>query len=545
MTSLTQTHAWHDLAEHASIVRAMHLSRIFAQDPERGSRDQLNAAGITLNLARQRILLTTWQQLYALADQQQLKEAIEQLFTGVALNHTENRAALHTALRAQASVEVSDALQWQAIQSQLTRMQVLVDRIRAGQWRGFSGRAITDVVNLGVGGSDLGPHLAVSALQHLKDTQIGIHYLSSMDGAKTAALLKQLNPHTTLFVLASKTFTTIDTLANAQTAIEWLLANGASQKLAYQQHFIGVSANPAKMTEFGIHSNHQLQFWDWVGGRYSLWSTIGITIAVVIGMQGFRQLLAGANAMDQHFRNSAWSDNMPVRMALATVWNRNFLGIHGKAILPYDARLALLPAYLTQLIMESNGKSVDRKGQAIDYATCPIVWGEVGPNAQHAFYQLLHQGTEAVMCDFIAPLTRPDIAQESDSATREALAYQHQLALANLLAQSTVLMLGDAALATPPTDPHKHYAGNQPSNTLLLDQLDAHSLGALIALYEHQTFVEAMLWNINPFDQWGVELGKQIAVSTLQAMQRDNAQGFDSATQAVLSLLNKAKEKKL
>ncbi len=543
--SLTQTPAWHDLAEHVSVLRSMHLSRIFAQDSERGERDQLSAAGITLNLARQRILPETWQYLYALADQQQLAQSIEQLFTGVAINHTEGRAALHTALRAQASAEVSDALQWQMIQSQLARMQELVDKVRAGQWRGFSGRAITDVVNLGVGGSDLGPNLAVSALQHLKDTQIGIHYLSSMDGTKTASLLQQLNPHTTLFVFASKTFTTIDTLANAQTALEWLVAQGASKKLAYQQHFIGVSANATKMSEFGIHPDHQLLFWDWVGGRYSMWSSIGITIAVAIGMQGFRQLLAGANAMDQHFRHSAWSDNMPVRMALATVWNRNFLGIHAKAILPYDARLALLPAYLTQLIMESNGKSVDRAGQALNYATCPIIWGEVGPNAQHAFYQLLHQGTEAVMCDFIAPLTRPDIAQESDQATREALTYQHQLALANLLAQSTVLMLGDAALATPPTDAHKHYAGNQPSNTILLDQLDASSLGALIALYEHQTFVEAMLWNINPFDQWGVELGKQIAVNTLQAMQMENAQGFDSATQAVLSLLKIAKEKKL
>jgi len=534
MISLTQTPAWHDLAEHASVLRSMHLSCIFAQDSKRGERDQLSAAGITLNLARQRMLPETWQYLYALVDQQQLAQSIEQLFTGIAINHTEGRAALHTALRAQTADEVSDAGQWKEIQAQLMRMQGLVDKIRAGQWRGFSGRAITDVVNLGVGGSDLGPHLAVSALQHLKDTQIGIHYLSSMDGAKTASMLKQLNPHTTLFVFASKTFTTIDTLANAQTALEWLVAQGASKQLAYQQHFIGVSANAAKMSEFGIHPDHQLLLWDWVGGRYSLWSSIGMTIAIAIGMQGFRQLLAGANQMDKHFRHSAWSDNMPVRMALATVWNRNFLEIHAKAILPYDARLALLPAYLTQLIMESNGKSVDRSGQALNYATCPIVWGEVGPNAQHAFYQLLHQGTEAVMCDFIAPLTRPDIARESDPATREALTYQHNLALANLLAQSTVLMLGDAALAIPPTDAHKHYAGNQPSNTILLDQLDASTLGALIALYEHQTFVEAMLWNINPFDQWGVELGKQIAVQTFQALRSGDTKDLDSASQAII-----------
>lgn len=539
--SLTQTPAWHNLAEHANAVRHWHLSRIFAQDEQRGQRDQLSACGLTVNLSRQRLLPETWTLLYALAQQQQLPEAIENLFSGQAINHTEGRAALHTALRAEES-DTHDQGIWQAVQQQLSHMQLLVDKIRAGQWRGFSGRAITDVVNLGVGGSDLGPNLVVSALQQQKNTAVGIHYLSSMDGAKTAALLNNLNPHTTLFVFASKTFTTIDTLANAQTAIEWLVAHGAPKALAYQQHFIGVSANAKKMTEFGIHPEHQLHFWDWVGGRYSLWSTIGFTIAIAVGMAGFRQLLQGAHAMDTHFRHSAWAENIPVRMALATIWNRNFLGIHGKAILPYDARLALLPAYLTQLIMESNGKSVDRDGLPVDYATCPIVWGEVGPNAQHAFYQLLHQGTEAVACDFIAPISRPDIDAEPDEATRTALHYQHQLSLANLLAQSTVLMLGNAALTSPPTDNHKHYAGNQPSNTVLLNQLDATTLGALIALYEHQTFVEAMIWNINPFDQWGVELGKQIALNTLSALQTGNTQDFDQATSALVTILRHKNE---
>lgn len=537
--TLTQTPAWHDLAEHANVIKSWHLSRLFAQDEQRGQRDQLAACGITVNVSRQRMLPETWQLLYRLAEQQDLSTSISALFSGHAINHTEGRAALHTALRAEQS-DAHDATIWQAVQQQLANMQLLVDKIRAGQWRGFSGRAITDVVNLGVGGSDLGPNLVVSALQQQKNTAIGIHYLSSMDGAKTAALLNKLNPHTTLFVFASKTFTTIDTLANAQTAIEWLVAHGAPKALAYQQHFVGVSANPRKMSEFGIHQEHQLHFWEWVGGRYSLWSTIGFTIAIAVGMAGFRALLQGAHAMDAHFRTATWSDNIPVRMALATVWNRNFLGIHGKAILPYDARLALLPAYLTQLIMESNGKSVDRNGRAVDYATCPIVWGEVGPNAQHAFYQLLHQGTEAVACDFIAPITRPDIEAEPDEATRSALHYQHQLALANLLAQSTVLMLGDAALAEPPTDAHKHYAGNQPSNTILLNQLDAKTLGALIALYEHQTFVEAVIWNINPFDQWGVELGKQIALKTLQALQTGASSGFDQATVALIEALRNA-----
>ncbi len=537
--SLTKTPAWQNLAEHANDVRQQHLKDIFAQDPQRGHRDQISAAGITANVSRQRILPQTWQYLYELAEQQQLSACIEKLFSGQPINHTENRAALHTALREQhdSGIVVDGYSVFEQVQTQLSRMSVLVDRIRAGQWRGFTGLAITDVVNMGVGGSDLGPHLAVSALQPT-DSPIRVHYLSSMDGARTANLLASLSPHTTLFVFASKTFTTIDTLANAQTGLEWLMAHGASRELALKQHFIGVSTNVQKMTAFGIHPAHQLYFWDWVGGRYSLWSTIGVTIAIALGMDAFRTLLKGASDMDAHFHQTPIAENLPIRLALTTIWNRNFLGIHGKAILPYDARLNLLPAYLTQLIMESNGKSVDRAGNSISYRTCPIVWGEVGPNAQHAFYQLLHQGTEAAACDFIAPIHRPDIEQSADEATRDALRYQHQLALANLLAQSSVLMLGDAALDAPPTDPHKHYAGNQPSTTLLLEQLDAHSLGALIALYEHQTFVEAVIWNINPFDQWGVELGKQIAIKTLTALQEGQAESLDAATQALIATLN-------
>lgn len=524
--------AWQALTQLAKVHSKLQLSDLFHQDPQRGTTDQLSVAGIYVNLSRQRMLPETWQSLYQLADERQLSIAIEDLFTGQMVNYTEHRAALHTALRAPVNSDSDLSLQ---IEQQLQHMQQLVDKIRAGQWRGFSGRAITDVVNLGVGGSDLGPHFVVDALAHLQDTTVGIHYLSSMDGAKTAALLQSLNPHTTLFIFASKTFTTIDTLANAQTALEWLRAHGASDTLARQQHFIGVSSSREKMQAFGIAPQHQLLFWSWVGGRYSLWSTIGITIAIAIGMTGFRQLLQGAHTMDVHFRTTAWADNIPVRMALATIWNRNFLHIHGKAILPYDARLALLPAYLTQLIMESNGKSVDRQGQPLSYDTCPIVWGEVGSNAQHAFYQLLHQGTEAVMSDFIAVIRRPDLALENNKATAQTLAYQHQLAIANMLAQSTVLMLGDKALDKIPSSEHQAYAGNQPSNTILLDQLDAACLGALIALYEHQTYVEAVIWDINPFDQWGVELGKQIALTTLNAMQQGDVKHLDSATQVIIA----------
>ncbi len=540
MAVLASSPAWQVLQQDAKQLGQLHLKEIFAQDANRGQRDQLKAAGICVNLSRQRILPQTWQHLYALANQQELTLHIQALSSGGLVNHTEGRAALHTALRAQTDTGVCVAGEavYPQVQEQLARMERLVQRIRAGQWRGFTGLPITDVVNMGVGGSDLGPHLVVSALAQA--SPVGVHYLSSMDGAKTADLLANLDPQTTLFIFASKTFTTIDTLANAQTVLEWLIAHGASRSLALKQHFIGVSANRSKMTAWGIHADHQLYFWDWVGGRYSLWSAIGVTIAIALGMDGFRHLLLGAAQMDTHFTTATWQDNIPVRLALATVWNRNFLDIHAKAILPYDARLALLPAYLTQLIMESNGKSVDHHGQAVTYPTCPIVWGEVGPNAQHAFYQLLHQGTEAVAADFIVPVSRPDIAQEADPATRAALHYQHQLALANLLAQSSVLMLGDAALPTPPDHPHKHYAGNQPSNTLLLDALNPQTLGALIALYEHQTFVEAVIWQINPFDQWGVELGKQIALKTLSALTSGDTTGFDAATQAILEQLTQA-----
>lgn len=540
MIPLTQTPAWQTLAEQAKTLGQLHLKEIFQQDPARGQRDQLSTAGLCVNLSRQRILPETWQALYELADQQGLKMQIQRLLTGERVNHTEGRSALHTALRAQTDTGlcVDGTPVYPQVQVQLARMEVLVNQIRAGQWRGFTGLPITDVVNMGVGGSDLGPHLMVSALT--QESPVAVHYLSSMDGAKTAALLAELDPQTTLFVFASKTFTTIDTLANANTALEWLIAHGACRELALKQHFIGLSANACKMNEWGIHPDHQLYFWDWVGGRYSLWSVIGFTVAVALGMNAFRQMLAGAEAMDVHFAERPWTENIPVRLALATVWNRNFLDIHAKAILPYDARLALLPAYLTQLIMESNGKSVDHDGQPLDYATCPIVWGEVGPNAQHAFYQLLHQGTESVSADFIVPISRPDIEQEPDPATRSALRYQHQLALANLLAQSSVLMLGDAALAIPPDHSHKHYAGNQPSTTILLDELNPKTLGALIALYEHQTFVEAVIWRINPFDQWGVELGKQIALQTLTGLNGGDTTSFDGATEAILKKIQAA-----
>lgn len=418
----------------------------------------------------------------------------------------------------------------------------MVNRIHSGQWRGCEGDAITDVVNVGVGGSDLGPLMASFALNEYlppSGRRPRLHFVSSMDGSQIAPLLDELNPATTLIVVSSKSFTTVDTMSNAATARYWLEsafpeANGAVLRC----HFIGISAQVERMNEWGIHPGNQLQFWDWVGGRYSLWSTIGLPIALTIGMEGFRELLAGAHEMDRHFAEAPWESNLPVLMGLVDVWNLNFLDITARAVLPYDGRLKHLPSYLEQLEMESNGKSVTRAGENVNYHTCPVIWGEVGPNAQHAFYQLLHQGTQPVACEFI-------VAARSNSrgggVQAGQLNDQHQLTLANCLAQSRLMALGEAALpddADPP--PFKRYRGNQPSTTLMLDELTPRHLGALLALYEHKVFVQAVMWGINPFDQWGVEMGKVIARDMTRVLE--NGAGGDILDASSRALAERARK---
>ena len=536
--------SWYALEQEAKQTGNRHL-REMCTNQQRYKELSRHFDGLLLDLSKQRIEPLTLQLLLQLAEECQLNTKINDLLSGQPINNSENRPALHTALRLPKGEElwVEGVDVNLGIQASLEKMQQLVERIHAGQWRGITGLPITDVVNLGVGGSDLGPLMVCHALADFKPkniTSVNIHFASTIDGSQLAERLKQLNPATTLFIFSSKSFSTIDTLSNANTARHWLIDKLGDEKLILKQHFIGVSGSVEKMTQWGIAKENQLLFWDWVGGRYSLWSAIGLPIALQIGMQSFRELLAGAHALDKHFATSPLTDNLPVLLALSGIWNINFLNIRAHAILPYDGRLKYFPDYLTQLEMESNGKSTTREGEPVDYATCPVLWGELGPNAQHAFYQLLHQGTEAVNCDFIAPVHRYE--EIEDPETKRQFQDQHRLSLANCLAQSRLLMLGDAAVpkidANQPM-PHMLYRGNQPSSTLMVNELTPYSLGQLIALYEHKVFTQAAIWNINPFDQWGVELGKKIALATEQALLAEDQQGkslaFDPSTSGLLN----------
>ena len=515
------------------------LDKLFTQDTKRTSRFSTQAGALYMDYSKQCIDETVLATLLSLAESCELSGRIESLLQGAMVNTSEERAALHTALRLPATAKLQVGTQdiVADVHQSLAQVARLSERVRSGTWRGFSGKAITDVVNIGVGGSDLGPLMATTALDEWADTTIEVHFVSNMDGTQLDNLLKHLNPETTLFIISSKSFGTVDTLSNAKTALSWLLATAklraGTEASILRRHFIGISANGEKMSAWGIHPEHQLQLWEWVGGRFSLWSAIGLAIAIRIGIDGFKALLAGAHSMDEHFTQADFAENLPVLLGLLAVWNSTFLQVNAHTVLPYDGRLEYLPSYLTQLEMESNGKSVTLHGEHLDYDTCPILWGEIGSNAQHAFYQLLHQGTQQVSCDFIACVRR-----YSDKATNASLQQQHELYLANCLAQSRVLAFGNAAIAddqiASDADKYKYYRGNQPSTTLLIDELTPHSLGALIALYEHKVYVMASIWDINPFDQWGVEMGKQMAESVHTAMQQEGGEPFDSSTNQLL-----------
>ena len=515
-------------------MKARHL-RDFGDDAARAEQLSRRAGPVFLDISKQRVDVDVMHALLTLAASCGLGQSVTDMMQGRLVNNTEQRAALHTALRRSATeaVYVDGHNIIPDIHASLDRMEYVVNRVHSQQWRGYSGRTISDVVNIGVGGSDLGPSMVSTALSEFtanSASALNFHYVSSIDGTQIADLLETLNPKTTLFIISSKSFTTVDTLSNARTAWEWMLREQDDAQMMLRHHFIGISAQPDRMLQWGIPPENQIFLWDWVGGRFSLWSAIGLPVALQIGMPAFRELLAGANFMDRHFAETPFADNLPVLLGLIGVWNATFLDIRAHAVLPYDGRLGNFPAYLTQLEMESNGKSVTKEGQSLDYATCPVLWGEVGSNAQHAFYQLLHQGTQAVSSDFIAPVHR-----YHDRTHNQALIEQHQLALANCLAQSRVLMLGDAAIKDGKEAPdYRRYHGNQPSSTLLVDELNPYSLGALIALYEHKVFVMSVIWNINPFDQWGVELGKVMATGMLSALQSAHIPDVDASSAMLL-----------
>jgi glucose-6-phosphate isomerase len=548
MSALTQSPAWRALADHATAMRGIVMRDLFAADPQRFQRYSLRLDGLLLDYSKNCIDDTTLALLMELAKAQGVETMRAAMFAGERINVTEGRAVLHTALRASpdTTIAIDGADVMPDIRTVLGRMAEFCARVRDGQWLGYDGRPITDIVNIGIGGSDLGPAMAAQALAPWQHPRLRAHFVSNVDGSHIAETLRGLDPATVLFVIASKTFTTQETLANAHTAREWLLRHAGSEK-AVALHFAAVSTNAEAVAAFGIDTDNMFGFWDWVGGRYSLWSSIGLPIALLVGMEPFEALLAGARAMDEHFRTAPLAANMPVILALLGVWHGNFLGATAHAVLPYDQYLARLPAYLQQLDMESNGKSVDRDGQPVDYATGPIIFGEPGTNGQHAFYQLIHQGTHLIPCDFIASME-----------TANPLGRHHDMLLANVLAQAEALMRGKteeearaelamqglSAARMAALVPHKRFAGNRPSTLFLFQRMDPYSLGMLLALYEHKVFVQGVIWNINSFDQWGVELGKQLAQVILPELEGDVIRQHDASTAGLIAAVKQGKTKR-
>jgi glucose-6-phosphate isomerase len=536
MSALTESAAWRALEQTADALRRQRISALFEQDADRAARYSCEGAGLLLDYSKQRVDATALQQLFALARQARLEDWIARMFGGEPINNTEQRAALHVALRSPTGAAICsggrdvmpDVV---AVRERMIRFSAAV---RRSQRCGTRGQRFTDVVNIGIGGSDFGPRMVCRALAPLVDGPRP-HFVANVDPAQLLDVLQGLDPATTLFIVTSKTFTTQETMANARAARSWLAA--ALGEPAVAAHFVAVSTNRQEVEKFGIAPESMFEFWDWVGGRYSLWSAVGLSALVALGADRFQALLAGAHAMDEHFRATPLERNMPVILGLLAAWNINFLGATSQVVIPYAQRLDRFVGWLQQLEMESNGKRIDRLGQPVDYATTPPLWGDVGTNAQHAFFQMLHQGSSVHPVDFILPLA-------GDAALPEL----QRMLIANCLAQSAALMAGKSTdtvtaelRATGRDDatvralaPHRSFPGDRPSNTLLLPRLDPFHLGALLALYEHRTFVESVIWNINAFDQWGVELGKQIAGRVLGALDGGGAADLDASTQALL-----------
>jgi glucose-6-phosphate isomerase len=539
MSSVTEAPSWNALARHHNEIAGVQMRDLFAADPGRFTSFTLTLGDLFVDYSKNRITGETMGLLLALARDARVEEWRDRMFRGDRINVTENRAVLHVALRNRSNrpmlVDGRDVMP--DVNRVLAQMRMFTDDVRQGRWTGWTGKRITDVVNIGIGGSDLGPVMVTEALRPYWHRELTPHFVSNVDGTHIAETLRRVDPETTLFIVASKTFTTQETLANAHTARRWFL-DAAGSETAIAKHFVALSTNAAAVTAFGIDTRAMFEFWDWVGGRYSLWSAIGLSIALMIGMDRFEELLDGAHAMDEHFRTAPLEGNIPVVLAMLGVWYANFFGASTHAILPYDQYLHRLPAYLQQGDMESNGKGVTRDGEAVRYSTGPIIWGEPGTNGQHAFYQLIHQGTHLIPADFIAPVE-----------TQNPVGDHHRLLLANFLAQTEALMKGKTAEearkdleqaglkgdALARLLPHKVFPGNRPTTSIMLRKLTPHALGMLIAMYEHRIFVQGVIWNVNSYDQWGVELGKQLAAAILPELSGESPlSGHDASTAGLI-----------
>jgi glucose-6-phosphate isomerase len=540
MSGLTRSAAWQALERHADALGGVHLRDLFASDHDRFARFSLRLDDLLLDYAKNRVTGDTMGLLLDLARAAGLEAWRTRMFSGDKINTTEGRAVLHVALRNRSNrpilVDGRDVMP--DVNAVLAKMRDFSERVRSGVWGGHTGEVVTDIVNIGIGGSDLGPHMACEALKPYQRPDLRPHFVSNVDGAHLLDTLAPLDPARTLFVIASKTFTTQETMTNAASARRWLVER-LGDDAAVARHFVAVSTNAEAVAAFGIRTENMFEFWDWVGGRYSLWSAIGLPIALAVGFARFEELLAGAHAMDEHFRTAPLERNMPVILALLGIWYRDFLGACSHAVLPYSQHLHRLPAYLQQADMESNGKSTRRDGGRVDYATGPIVWGEPGTNGQHAFFQLLHQGTELVPADFLAAAeSLIPLADHQDKLLANFLAQTEALAFGKTAeeARSELESEGSSGAALEALLPHKVFEGNRPSNSLLFRRLDPATLGKLIALYEHKIFTQGVLWEVNSFDQWGVELGKQLArVILTQLTGAEPAAGHDSSTDGLIA----------
>jgi len=544
MSTLTSSAAWKALETHQREMANIHMRDLFAQDPQRFHKFSLQFQDLLLDYSKNRITEKTMQLLRDLARQADLKGWTDKMFNGEKINITEHRAVLHIALRNRSNrpiiVDGTDVMP--EVKGVLQHMKSFSDALRSGQWTGYTGKRITDVVNIGIGGSDLGPVMVTEALKPYAQEGLNVHFVSNIDGTHIAETIKRLNPETTLFIVASKTFTTQETLTNAHTAKDWFLAH-ARQEAQVAKHFVALSTNAKEVSNFGIDTHNMFEFWDWVGGRYSLWSAIGLSIAIAIGFHNFEELLTGGHEMDEHFRTAPLEQNLPATLGLLGIWYNNFFGAQTQAILPYDQYMHRFAAYFQQGDMESNGKHINRDGEVVDVSTGPIIWGEPGTNGQHAFYQLIHQGTKLIPCDFIAPIK-----------TQNLIGHHHPILLSNFFAQTEALMKGKTeeevhdelthaglrGRALEQLVPHKLFAGNKPTNSILVSQITPRTLGRLVALYEHKIFTQGVIWNINSFDQWGVELGKQLATAILPELDGpEEVTSHDSSTNGLINYYKK------